>query len=109
LNTEFEEAKPIRTMSDLARSVPHRAAVEQRAVYELSALAEPSARIHGLEQVITYRKALARELAELGALARRNDTAGAQKLGKSKATLHKKLRQAARAADLEECASTGPA
>jgi hypothetical protein len=107
LNTEFDEAKPLRTMADLARSLPHRAAVEQRVVNELSALANPAGRIHGLEQIITYRKALARDLGELGVRARRNDIAAVQVLGKSKARLHKELHEAARAAGFKECGSTG--
>jgi hypothetical protein len=108
LNTEFAESRPIRTMADIARSVPHRAAVELRVVEELSALAVPAGRIQGLKRIIAYRKALAQELAELGMRAKRDDSAAVQTLGKSKARLHKKLREAARAAGFTECGSTGP-
>jgi hypothetical protein len=109
LNSEFAAAKPIKTMSDLARSVPHRAEVERRVVDELTALARSAGRVQGLGRVISYRKTLADSLAELGAQAKRNDAAAVLALGKSKARLHRELRRAAHAAGLEECGNTGPA
>jgi hypothetical protein len=78
-------------------------------VRELIALGKSAARPPGLEQVIAYRKALARALVELGTLAKQNDGAAVERLGKPKATLHKELREAAHVAGLEECGSTGPA
>jgi hypothetical protein len=94
------------TTAELIRHTPRRVAEETRVVSELSGLAIPAASASGWREVLAARRALARELAELGAAARRDDRAAIARLEKSKASEHQVLLAAARRVGLEQCGQT---
>jgi hypothetical protein len=92
---------------ELARITPVSAFLEEQAIHELSALTPPASLAHDWQQMMGYRRTLARELTELGRAAKAKDEPGVQGLIASKKLVHHKLELLATHAGLVACARLG--
>jgi hypothetical protein len=108
MNDEFASAEPKdQSIAETAQITPHRAVIEQRVVTELGKLKPPSTIAHQFHRIISDRRTLARELAEVGREAQTRDAASVRKLAASKAKLHHELRAFATQAGFKVCGRVG--
>ncbi len=108
MNNEFAADEPkSQDVAETARLTPQRAVLEQRVVAELSELKPPATIAGQLRRIISARRTLAQELAEVGRDAKNNDTAAVRKLATSKAKLHHELRTFATNAGFNVCGRVG--
>lgn len=108
LNTEIIATKLANLSArEIARGVPRNAALEQRALTELSKLRPPASIARSWRQVIAYRTTLMEELVKLGRDAKANDAAGIQTLTASKKRVHGELSTTARRAGFKDCSQVG--
>jgi hypothetical protein len=91
----------------IARLAPERAALEQKAVTQLSRLVAPAPLQRDWQQIITYRRTLARELRMLGQKAKENDMPALDALIKSKQSVHEKLSALADRNGFKQCGKVG--
>lgn len=108
MNSEFAADEPKNLgIAETARITPHRAVLEQRVVSELGSLKPGSEFAAQLQRVISVRKTLADELAEVGTDAKNGDAAAVRKLAVSKAKRHHELRAFATSAGFKVCGQVG--
>jgi len=93
--------------SKVARTAPHNAALEQRAVVALSKLTPPASLARDWTQIIAYRRTLAQELVALARDAKVGDVPAMQALGVTKKHVHQKLTQLATHDGFTDCSSVG--
>jgi hypothetical protein len=94
-------------LKSLARLAPRHAALEKKAVKELSALTAPASVAADWLRILAYRRRLAEELAKLGHAARADDVAGINRLGAVKKRLYKDLSSLATHDGVSACAKAG--
>ena len=108
LNAEIAKVKPkSRSLPEIARVAPIHAAVEQAAVSELSQLTPPASIAREWQQLVSYRRALATELAKLGRDAKTMSSASIRALTASKLRVHKQLLAAGAQAGFKDCPQVG--
>ena len=93
--------------SDIARTAPRNAAIELRAVGELSKLTPPASIAGDWTQILAYRRTLAQELGALARDATAGDASGMRALGVSKKKVRQKLSQLAARDGFKDCTSVG--
>jgi hypothetical protein len=93
--------------ADIARTAPRNAAIELRAVGELSKLTPPASLARDWTQMLAYRRTLAQELFALARDAKAGDVAGMRALGVSKKRVRQKLSQLAARDGFKDCTSVG--
>jgi hypothetical protein len=91
----------------LARLAPRHAALEEKAVKELSALTAPASIAADWLRIVAYRRRLAEELAKLSRAAKADDVAGINRLGAVKKSLHKELSSLAAHDGISACGKAG--
>jgi hypothetical protein len=91
---------------EIVRFAPRNAALELKALVELHKLTPPASVAAQWGQILAYKRALAKELAQLGRDASSNDSAGIEALATSKRALHAKLLATASRLGFKECAQT---
>jgi hypothetical protein len=91
----------------IAVTALHNAALERRAVAELSRLTPPGALARDWRQIIAYRQSLAEALAKLGHYAKANDVQRMLALSTSKKQAHQKLSKLASRAGFKDCSRVG--
>jgi hypothetical protein len=107
-NTEIATTKPAGVgASELARSAPVNASLEQAALRELSKLTPPASLAGDWRRVIADRRTLAEELVKLGRYAKANNAAGIRALVVSKKAMHRELLKTATRAGFADCARVG--
>jgi len=104
VNNELAAAPPGVLASQIARSAPRNAAVEQRAIAELNGITPPTAVASDWRKMIAYRQTLAEELLKLANYAKVNDTRSMQALAVSKERVHQKLSALATRDGFKDCA-----
>lgn len=105
LNNELTAAPPRGVeASQIARSAPHNAALEQRAIVELTRITPPTALAGDWRQMIAYRQTLADDLLKLARYAKANDAVSMQALAVSKKRAHQKLSELATRDGFNDCA-----
>jgi cell division inhibitor SulA len=92
---------------ELARITPVSAALEEQAIRDLSVLTPPASLARDWQQMMGYRRTLARELKQLGRAAKAKDEHRVQSLIASKKLVHHKLELIATHAGLVACARLG--
>jgi hypothetical protein len=95
--------------SKVARTAPRNAALEQRAVAELSKLTPPASLARDWKQIIAYRRTLAEELVTLARDAKADNVQGMQALAASKKRVHDELTKLAAHDGFTDCSSVGTA
>jgi hypothetical protein len=108
LNVELASSTP-RTASEsiIARVAPQNAALEHAALKVFDKLTPPSRIAQEWQQILTYRRTLADELAALGEAEKKHDSKTSQALIGSKKHVHAELLALARRIDVPECGLTG--
>src|SRR5665811_446099 len=93
--------------SDIARTAPRNAAIESRAVGELSKLTPPASLASDWSQILAYRRTLAQELVVLAQDARAGNAAGMRALAASKKKVRNELSRLAARDGFKDCTSVG--
>jgi hypothetical protein len=93
--------------ADISHTAPRNAAIELRAVAELSKLTPPASLARDWTQMLAYRRTLAQELVALARDANAGDIAGMRALGLSKKRVRQKLSQLAARDGFRDCMSVG--
>jgi hypothetical protein len=98
-------AKP--TTKQIVSAATRNAVLELAAVNELAKLTPPSALAASWQQILAYRRTLARQLVTLAHDESANDTKATNALTTSKLRVHSELRLAAARFGVRECAQLG--
>lgn len=104
VNGELTAAPPGFAISQIARSAPRNAALEERAIAELNRIRPPAALARDWRQIIAYRQILAQELLKLVRYAKANDARAIQTLAASKKRVHQELSRLAARDGFKDCA-----
>jgi hypothetical protein len=103
VNSELTAAPPGFAISQIARSAPRNAALEERAIAELSRIRPPAVLARDWRSIIGYRRILAQELLKLVRYAKANDARAIQTLAASKKRVHQKLSALATRDGFKDC------
>jgi hypothetical protein len=97
---------PKLTLAVIARVTPGRALLEHAALKELEHLTPPASSASNWRMMLTARRTLASELAQLGRAAKQGDQERISRLGASKKAQHARLRATASKLGLPDCAES---
>jgi hypothetical protein len=108
LNRAIATAVPVKLdPKKIAAAAPAHAALERKAVEELSRLHAPPGLAVDWRKIIVYRRTLARELSTLVHLAETGNVAGIRALAASKRRVHRQLSAIAARDGFKACARVG--
>jgi hypothetical protein len=97
----------IRSREDVLRVVPHRVAIEQAALTELSKLTPPAVIASGYRQILAARRTLIEETTKLGEYTQANNNRAMVPVYKSSVAVARRMALAAHHAGFKDCGRFG--
>jgi hypothetical protein len=108
INTEILAVKAKgATAAEVIRVAPRTIALERNGISELAKLGPPSSLTSDWQRILGYRRTLAGELAQLLAMAKRNDGTSIKSLAAAKKHAHAGLSQVSKKSGFKACAKVG--